>query len=151
MYSNLVLGAECLLMSESATILITLPLAFSKQPWIAQPGIIKGLLFTLTNCKLIWINWWSVNWAVLPTPEQTPWLRTAALLWLEISWGATQEQGEELLAPEVTSLTELLPLPCSRGKWSSSGLITFPAAQGNLCPSPQRGVGEAALPGPVRK
>lgn len=32
MYSNSVLVAECLLMSESATILITQALAFSKQP-----------------------------------------------------------------------------------------------------------------------
>lgn len=92
MYSNSVLVAECLLMSESATILITQALPFSKQPWIAQPGVIKGLLFTLTNCKLIWINLWSVNWAVLQSPEQTQWLRTAALLWPEISWGVTQSR-----------------------------------------------------------
>lgn len=150
MYSNSVLVAECLLMSESATILITQALAFSKQPWIAQPGVIKGLLFTLTNCKLIWINLWSVNWAVLQSPEQTQWLRTAALLWPEISWGVTQSRVRGywvLKCSEQDDRAAPLAFPWFRGKWSSSGLITFPAAQGNSSPSPQTG-GEA-LPGPV--
>lgn len=149
MYSNSVLVAECLLMSESATILITQAPAFSKQPWIAQPGVIKGLLFTLTNCKLIWINLWSVNWAVLQSPEQTQWLRTAALLWPEISQGVTQSRvrGDWLLRCSEQD-DRAAPLPCSEGNGAAQGSSPSQQPKGTHLP-PHRQVGEAALPGPV--
>lgn len=77
-----------------------------------------------------------VNWIVLQTPVQTQLLRTAAFLWLEISWGVTQAGwGVTDSSSAVTSLIQVLSLGCSRGKWSRSRLITFT----NLSHSPQRG------------
>lgn len=83
-----------------------------------------------------------VNWAVLQSPVQTQLPKTAAFLWLEISWGASQAGWG---VTHSWSLIELLPPACSRGKWNRSELMTFTAAQGNLPRSQREGL-EAVLP-----
>lgn len=81
------------------------------------------------------------DWTVLQTCVQTQLLRTAAFLWLEISWGVTQAGwGVTHSWSAGTSLMQLLPRACSRGKWSRSEIIPFTAP----CLTPQRGAGSCA-------